>query len=675
MRPEAGSREARTTGGPRLAHMPGLDGLRALAVIAVLLYHAELAWIPGGFLGVEVFFVISGYLITALLLAEWRRRGCVDLKAFWLRRARRLLPALYLTVVVTLAFAVVFLPGEVAGLRSDAIAAFGYVTNWYLVFGHESYFEAVGRPSLLKHLWSLAVEEQFYVLWPLLFTAGISFGALRWRQRRMLLATLVGAGSSALMMAILYVPDVDPSRIYYGTDTRASGLLIGAALAFVWFPGRGPTEVGMDTSTAGGLRLPSGGQRGRLRHWWGWMAPLLLDVAGIAALGGLVWFCLRLGEFQPFLYRGGFALVGLATAVVIMATTEPYTRLGAVVLAWGPLRWIGVRSYGIYLWHWPVFMVTRPQLDVPFDALPLLALRLAVTIVIADLSYRYVETPIRTGALERAWKRLRSAQGFHRWDLVVRWAGAIVPVLAFCVVLSIAVAQAKPPDPPSYLSSTEAIHTESPDNGAADAKTPDAPAPSLANAKRAPSAEPKASSNAQTNARQSADKPSPTDEATAGVPVGPVSAIGDSVMLGGAQQLRRSIDNLTVMDAEVGMQVSTAIDILRYRRDTGQLGKVVVVHLGSNGTFTAEQFDEMMQVLEGVPRVVFVNVKVPRIWEQPNNEVLADGVRRYPDQAVLVDWYSATVNRPELFAPDGIHPELAGRRIYANLIAEAIEAS
>jgi lysophospholipase L1-like esterase len=159
------------------------------------------------------------------------------------------------------------------------------------------------------------------------------------------------------------------------------------------------------------------------------------------------------------------------------------------------------------------------------------------------------------------------------------------------------------------------------------------------------------------------------------VPVGPVSAIGDSVMLGGAQQLRRSIDNLTVMDAEVGMQVSTAIDILRYRRDTGQLGKVVVVHLGSNGTFTAEQFDEMMQVLEGVPRVVFVNVKVPRIWEQPNNEVLADGVRRYPDQAVLVDWYSATVNRPELFAPDGIHPELAGRRIYANLIAEAIEAS
>ena len=668
--------------------MPGLDELRALSVIAVLLYHAELTWIPGGFIGVEVFFVISGYLITALLLAEWRQRGRIDLKAFWLRRARRLLPALYLTVVVTLAFAVVFLPGEVAGLRSDAIAAFGYVTNWYLVLGHESYFEAVGRPSLLKHLWSLAVEEQFYVLWPLLFAAGISLGALRWRQRRMLAATVVGAAASAVLMATLYVPEIDPSRIYYGTDTRASGLLIGAALAFVWFPGRGPAQARRDASITGGLRLLEGAQRGRFRRRWGWMAPLLLDVAGFAALGGLVWLSLRLGEFQPFLYRGGFALVGLASAVVIMATANPYTRLGAVVLAWGPLRWIGVRSYGIYLWHWPVFMITRPQLDVAFDGLGLLVLRLAMTVLLADLSYRYVETPIRTGALERAWKRLRSAQGFQRWDLGVRWAAAVVPVLAFCAVLSVAVAQAKPPDPPSYLSSMKAIHTKGPDTGAAnatvtDAQAPDTetvdtptPDPNLATGKRAPTVEPKDDTHAQASTHQKAEteKPPPADKAASGAPAGPVSAIGDSVMLGGAKQLGRTIDNLAVMDAEVGMQVSTAIDILRYRRDTGQLRNVVVVHLGSNGTFTAEQFDEMMQVLQGVPRVVFVNVKVPRVWEQPNNEVIAEGVQRYPEQAVLVDWHSATVNRPELFAPDGIHPELEGQRLYARLIAEAIHA-
>src|ERR671917_1081296 len=216
------------TGDVRLSYLPGLDGLRAFAVIAVLLYHAELSWIRGGFLGVEVFFVISGYLITTLLLTEWHQQGRINLMGFWLRRVRRLLPALYLLLVVTLAFAVVFLPGEVARLRGDALAAFGYVTNWYLILGEQSYFETVGRPSLLLHLWSLAVEEQFYLLWPPLFVAGIIL-----LRRYALLVALAGAAASALLMAFLYQPDVDPSRIYYGTDTRATGLLLGAALAFV----------------------------------------------------------------------------------------------------------------------------------------------------------------------------------------------------------------------------------------------------------------------------------------------------------------------------------------------------------------------------------------------------------------------------------------------------------
>jgi peptidoglycan/LPS O-acetylase OafA/YrhL len=189
-----------TSGTPelRLSYSPGLDGLRALAVMAVLLYHADLDWIPGGFLGVEVFFVISGYLISALLLAEWRQKGRINLKDFWLRRARRLLPALYVLLVVTLAFAVVFLPGEVAGLRGDVIAAVGYVTDWFLIFGQESYFEAVGRPSLLQHLWSLAVEEQFYLIWPVVLAVGLGVGTTRRRQRRVLTVALVGAAASAV---------------------------------------------------------------------------------------------------------------------------------------------------------------------------------------------------------------------------------------------------------------------------------------------------------------------------------------------------------------------------------------------------------------------------------------------------------------------------------------------
>jgi peptidoglycan/LPS O-acetylase OafA/YrhL len=601
------------TGDVRLSYLPGLDGLRAFAVIAVLLYHAELPWIRGGFLGVEVFFVISGYLITTLLLTEWHHQGRINLVGFWLRRARRLLPALYLLLVVTLAFAVVFLPGEVARLRDDALAAFGYVTNWYLILGEQSYFETVGRPSLLQHLWSLAVEEQFYVLWPLLLTVALSGVSprRRWQRRRLALRiTLAGAAGSALLMAILYQPGVDPSRVYYGTDTRVAGLLCGAALAFVWLPGQIPC-------------------------WAGRIRPLLLDVAGLGALGALVWFYLRLDQYQPFLFRGGFALVALATTVVILVAVHPHTRLSPHLLGWRPLRWIGLRSYSIYLWHWPVFMLTRPELDVPITGLPLLALRLAVTIVLADLSYRFVETPIRTGALGRAWRALREAQGARRWRLGAYWFGTVGTGATLCLVLGLALAHAQPPAPPSYLS-VESIHTE--DSGVAESETT-----------------PLAS------------------DAPAGTPKDPVTLVGDSVMLGAAGELERALGN-PAFATDVGLQPMGVIEILKKRRTAGQLGEAVVVHAGDNVPFTAEQFDEMMALLEDVPKVVIVNVKVPRPWEQANNDVLDDGVRRYPDKAVLVDWHAASAGRPELFVEDGIHLQPEGQRIYADLIAAHLEA-
>jgi peptidoglycan/LPS O-acetylase OafA/YrhL len=658
--------------GGSLPYLPGLDGLRALAVIAVLLYHSGLPWFPGGFLGVEVFFVISGYLITALLLAQWRQSGRVDVKAFWLGRARRLLPALYLVLAVTLAYAVVFLPGEVAGLRADVLAALGYVTNWYLVVGHESYFEAIGRPSLLKHLWSLAVEEQFYLVWPLVLAFGLSLGATRWRRRRILTLALAGAVTSALLMALLYRPEVDPSRVYFGTDTRATGLLVGAALAFVWAPWRAALVPGGQRGCSAAvrrLRLQRVKQRSRLRRRWGWTAPRLLDVAGLAALGGLVLFSLRLGEFQPFLYRGGLASVALATAVVIMACAHPHSHLGAGLLGRQPLRWIGQRSYGIYLWHWPVFMITRPQLDVSIEGLPLLALRLGLTLVLAELSYRYVETPIRRGALGRAWRELREASGFRRRQLSLLWAGAAVSVVAICVALGVAVSQAQQPERPSYLPSVNAIHTKSsPDaSGTALPAIPDTGTPVAA----ASEGEHQTVTRRTAAIREAEENAAAQKRAEA--PVGPVSAVGDSVMLGAAGQLEKDIPNLTAIDAEVGMQAYTAVEVLDARRAAGELGKVVVVHIGNNGVYTEKEFDQTMQALAGVRRVVFVNVNVPRAWEEPNNEVISEGVGRYPN-VVLADWYSASVDHPEYFVEDGVHLQIKGQKVYAALIADQIKA-
>lgn len=361
----------------RFPYIPGLDGLRALAIVAVLLYHADLP-LRGGFLGVEIFFVLSGFLITALLTTEWLQYDRIDLKTFWLRRARRLLPALFFVLIGTLAIAAALPAGETAGIGGDALAALGYVMNWHLVLSGQSYFDAGVRPPLLQHLWSLAVEEQFYLLWPLICVIGLRV----MRFSGLLVGTVALAIASFALAAVSFEPGADPSRIYYGTDTRASGILIGAALAMVWAPWRQPAAARRSVGLA-------------------------LDIAGPVGLVGLLLATVRLFDSHPLLYRGGLTLVAVGTVLVIAATTHPRARLLPAVLAWGPLRWMGMRSYGIYLWHWPIFQVTRPSLDVPFDGLGLLAARIGAVVLLAELSYRCVEMPVRRGALGRLLRHFR----------------------------------------------------------------------------------------------------------------------------------------------------------------------------------------------------------------------------------------------------------------------------
>src|SRR6266849_5758489 len=377
-------------------YRPGLDGLRAIAVIGVLLYHAGVSWMPGGLLGVDLFFVISGFLITSLLVAELQRSGSIAMVAFYRRRARRLLPALAAVLAFTLVGMALVRPGDLVRFGSDVLASIGYVTNWWFVVQHRSYFVASGRPSPFQHLWSLAVEEQFYILWPLallvlwrVLTRAKSLAGARGRTASRSLARIgryaVGAACiSAGWMAYIAVREnlpygADTSRVYFGTDTHASGLLLGVAAAAFLAAWYGP------------LWQQRPGRMGRAAF----------DLAGTAALAAAGWAMFRTNEFSPGLYRGGFLAFAAAAAVAVTAISRP----GAVlekVLGSKPARWVGTRSYGLYLWHWPVFVYTRPQLDVPLTGTANVLLRLALTVALAETSFRLVEQPIRTLGL-RTW--------------------------------------------------------------------------------------------------------------------------------------------------------------------------------------------------------------------------------------------------------------------------------
>ncbi len=710
-----------------LTYLPALDGLRALAVLAVLLYHADVVWLPGGFFGVEIFFVVSGYLITSLLLAEYRTRNSIQLKNFWRRRARRLLPGLFATIFAVLIYSVIFLPDEVASLRGDAGAAFLYITNWYLIFAQQSYFETMGRPSLLLHLWSLAVEEQFYLVWPLVF----AFVLTRLKTRGALWLLMFCATLSAVWMGLLYQPDADPSRIYYGTDTRAAGLLIGAALAFVW-------------SRANIV------QTSRMSRW-------ALDMVGVAALGGLLAACLFLSEFDAFLYQGGMLLVAAATAFVIAAVVSPYSPIFSAILGNPVLRWIGLRSYSLYLWHWPIFMVTRPQLDTTLEGTPLLVLRLAVTFAAAELSYRVIESPIRNGALGQAWNAWQASRGKRRLGLSALGIALAVFFFAGAFALGSVVLNAQPPAQPDFvldpeqfetdavaqtIAPTEIEQTEVTQEMASDLSpvsyvildttesTPHASSSAFLYAQdswlraRIAQREPlvntlqadaenwrlrRATPNAvitRSSARCDAQcetrldfldmkqgivravtpsartranqKPTPVIPKTALAPISnprvgpaPILAIGDSVMLGASYYFRKIGLDVDV-DAKIGRQVSTAINLLKTRKDANLLSPVVLIHLGNNGTFTAKQFDEMMAVLHDVPRVIFLNTKVPRKWQDPNNTALVQGVKKYPN-AMLIDWNAASNEHIEWFWNDGIHLRPEGAQVYVNLIAQYID--
>ena len=618
----------RATAPARLGYQPGLDGLRAVSVAAVVLYHAEVPWFPGGFLGVEVFFVISGFLITTLLLEERERRGGVSMRGFWTRRAKRLLPALYLLLAVVSAASLLVYRDAAGRMGGDVMAALLYVSNWWQIHLDQSYFAQAGRPPLLQHLWSLSIEEQFYLVFPPLFVLAVA----RWNHRSIRWFLIACSVASAIYMAILFTPFEDPSGAYYNTFARASGLLLGAVLAMFWAPWRQRRRTGPGAVAA-------------------------MNLSGFLGLVVIVWFITRVNAFDSFIYRGGFFLLDLVCLVVIAVIVHPSASLGRV-LGLAPLRWLGLRSYSIYLWHWPIFVVTRPGIDVPFDGWPLFVLRIALTMAAAEASYRYVELPIRHGALGRWWAELRDGRGEQR-ALALRQGAVIGGIgLSLTVLIGWGLHQAAS-DPAREQLALEAT-------GLADEAAAAGVAPVGDPAQTTTTIIPASSEELQRQIDQSI-----AAGRGAAVRQTPTNAlmVGDSVVLGATQELKNAMPGLRV-DAQVSRQFDRVLDVVQAYASAGELPGPLIVNAGVNGTFSDEDLDRLFE-LAGEQTVLLVNAKVERPWEELVNTRLASAAERHPT-AILVDWHDLGVEHEEWFTYDGSHLNPEGARAFAELIRDRL---
>jgi peptidoglycan/LPS O-acetylase OafA/YrhL len=595
---------------------PGLDGVRALAVLLVIGFHEGASGLPGGFLGVDVFFVLSGFLITDLLLVAREKR---DLRGFWVRRARRLLPALAVMLTVVTAAATVIEPGR-QDLRLALLAAATYTSNWYQILHHVSYFAALGlvrAPPPLDHLWSLAIEEQFYLIWPLI----LWFIIIRLNGRRAwVAATLLGAGASALAMALQYTPG-NPSAVYYATDTHASALLIGAALALACPL---PTLASAPATLA-----------------------RRLDAAGIAGLAVLAWASGHVSGGDPAVYPAGLVLAALAAAALVVAAAS--NGVIAAITSLPPLRWLGVRSYGVYLWHWPVIALTAALAGSQAASPWMWLIETGITVGLAAASWRFIETPILRhgfGVTCRHWGRALAGAITRRAGLLGR---ALPVAVASAVLLTFATAGYGIARTPAPVAPSGLIRQVAQGQRVSDASQ------SPGSAKRGG---PASRSGASCRGR-------------GGAPGGQVTAVGDSVLLASAAAFQADLPGAYI-DARVGMQMRDGLAAIQGLAARGRLRQIVVLSLGTNGTITAGQLRQLRRTLGPDRDLVLVNTFDSQSWEPEVNTALAAAGRARHTK--LADWHRAIAGRTYLLWPDGIHPRPDGARLYAHVVLTAIRA-
>jgi peptidoglycan/LPS O-acetylase OafA/YrhL len=574
-----------------IRYIPAIDGLRAVAVIAVMLYHLGFKWIPGGFLGVDLFFVISGYVITRLLLDSIQRSGGLDLRAFYMARIRRLLPPLVFMIITTIIFVGLWAPDTMRRLLGDTpFALFGGM-NWWLVFRQTDYFEAIGRPPLLQHTWSLGVEAQFYLVWPLILLLVLRyFGKNKIPAAALLIAAFSGIALLVVSMQIDAASGSKVSHVYFGTDTHSIGLFLGAALAVRWIPQNLEETVSRK-------------------------AQDFIDGIGIFGFLGIIAAFLFIDETDPTLYKLAFPLAGIFGCAIITSIVHPASRF-APILSSKPFIWIGERSYAIYLWHWVIFQVTRPNFDLEGSSWALTALRVLIVFFLADISLRLVELPVRTGLIDYWFKGMKYRT--KRVQLRQK-AGVLLIVLAI-------------------FGSAGSVASNAIAEG-------DRQLAELKEQLEAPLA------------------PVATDSTEPGLWV-----TGDSVILG----IRFELDarqNIGLINARVGRQAPELLEVITNDK-VNMSNSPIVLNLGNNNKLTEEQVAAIFEEIKNQPRIVVVNTAVPRPWRDDNNALIAQYASIYG--AFVVDWASISEGHAEYFGSDGVHLAPAGVRAYVEAITSQL---
>ena len=575
-----------------IQYIPAIDGLRAIAVIAVMLYHLGIPWIPGGFLGVDLFFVISGYVITRLLLDSIQERGGLDLRDFYMARIRRLLPPLVFMIVVTSIVVGLWAPDTSKKFLSDApFSLFGGM-NWWLVFNNQDYFESSGRPPLLQHTWSLAVEAQFYLLWPLILLL-----VLKYLGKRVIPAaalTIAAISGITLMLVSFQIDAASSSKVshvYFGTDTHSIGLFLGAALAVSWIPQNFNLQVTR-------------------------RAQDFIDGIGVFGFIGILATFALIDESKPTLYRIAFPLAGIFGTAILISIVHPASRF-APLLRNKVLLWIGERSYAIYLWHWVIFQISRPQVDLDGENWALFLLRILLVLAMADISLRLVELPIRSGAVAYWFGGMK-----YRTKAVRRKQKVAVTLLTSILLLT------------SATVSVSAIVATDKKNEELMQLLKDADKPVVIPIK---------------------------DSTNPGLWV-----TGDSVILGIRHVLEMN-HPIALINARVGRQAPELLEVML--RDGSMVpNSPVVFNIGNNNALTRAQVIAIFEAVKAAPQRIVINTAVPRPWREANNALVNEISATYPN-TIIVRWDQISDGHPEYFAPDGVHLVPAGARAYVAAIA------